>query len=714
MPRKLSKERLIQKLNFKMTRLANNRLAAPLALFLLSTLCYGLYLSWMGFYWDDWPISWLSYVSDSESIKWFQFQRPLSGWVLYIGSKLLGQVPLYWQIFTFFLRFISSIAVWWLVKAIWPEKTNGAFVIAALFLVFPGFSQQFVSVNSAPHLVAMILFICSLALMVVAERKSSAKQIREKWIITGLSIGSGLLAMLTTDYFYGLELLRPLILWFAADEKRRSPRYLVKTWPPYLLLLVSGIIWRSYMSQFGAYPLSLLDHFREAPVQTVVTLGQTIIRDLVTATWGTWVRIFTTTPAKFGVSVSLYFWFLIILVAGATFALLMLRTREKTGNKWAWHCILLGLLALLTGGISFWVPGLALKFTFPSDRLMLPMMLGSVLVVVGLVKLVILGAWGRALIFSTLIGLAVGSQFLSALGYRVDWDNQVRFVNQLAWRVPGLRSGTTLISEELPFTYETDNSFTAAINWIYAPAMVVDPDYYDWEYKIESFAALPYMLRYLDLRLGWQLPYLEESAEYVAPFRFFQFRGSSAQVLLLYFEQGACLRVFDPIYDEGHPDLLNSAYYKGRPDLEAPSNFHELTAYALPYSDPNLILSDPGHSPQLPEEILGPEIAHDWCYYFEKAELARQNGDWSQVVKLGDKAFSEFGIPDAVSELPVFIEAYAITGNLEKAIDLANEAIKVEPRMDIILCKTWGRVANAIGEGNRVLIAEQLNALNCE
>ena len=39
-------------------------------------------------------------------------------------------------------------------------------------------------------------------------------------------------------------------------------------------------------------------------------------------------------------------------------------------------------------------------------------------------------------------------------------------------------------------------------------------------------------------------------------------------------------------------------------------------------------------------EIYGPEPAHGWCYYFEQAELAAQDGDWVRVAALGDKAFS--------------------------------------------------------------------------
>ena len=34
----------------------------PVALFLLGIIAYGIHISWMGFYWDDWPWIWFSQV----------------------------------------------------------------------------------------------------------------------------------------------------------------------------------------------------------------------------------------------------------------------------------------------------------------------------------------------------------------------------------------------------------------------------------------------------------------------------------------------------------------------------------------------------------------------------------------------------------------------------------------------------------------------------
>src|SRR5690606_12200874 len=41
----------------------------------------------------------------------------------------------------------------------------------------------------------------------------------------------------------------------------------------------------------------------------------------------------------------------------------------------------------------------------------------------------------------------------------------------------------------------------------------------------------------------------------------------------------------------------------------------------------------------LPDEVVfGLEPDHGWCYYYQKASLAYQQGDWAAVVEQGNKA----------------------------------------------------------------------------
>ena len=81
------------------------------------------------------------------------------------------------------------------------------------------------------------------------------------------------------------------------------------------------------------------------------------------------------------------------------------------------------------------------------------------------------------------------------------------------------------------------------------------------------------------------------------------------------------------------------------------------------------ILSEP--TARMPE-VYNPEPAHGWCYYFQKADLARQMGDWETVTRLGDAAFALNDYPNDPIERFVFIEGYAHTADWEKAVELSH------------------------------------------
>ena len=75
----------------------------------------------------------------------------------------------------------------------------------------------------------------------------------------------------------------------------------------------------------------------------------------------------------------------------------------------------------------------------------------------------------KTYIFALLIALGIGQQFFNANIFRRDWAKQQEIYWQLAWRIPAMKPNTALLTDQLPIDYETDLSFTAPINWMYAP-----------------------------------------------------------------------------------------------------------------------------------------------------------------------------------------------------------------------------------------------------
>ncbi|MCJ7700373.1 MAG: hypothetical protein MUO62_02215, partial [Anaerolineales bacterium] len=113
----------------------------------------------------------------------------------------------------------------------------------------------------------------------------------------------------------------------------------------------------------------------------------------------------------------------------------------------------------------------------------------------------------------------------------------------------------------------------------------------------------------------------------------------------------------------------------------------------LPYASLNPIQATaPGAA--LPPPFQTWSEPPNWCYYFEKADLARQTGAWDTVAAFADRAFN-VGYPDAdskhVSEYEVFIEGYARTNQWEKAWTLSMEAVEIDPLMAPMICDVWER-----------------------
>jgi hypothetical protein len=322
--------------------------------------------------------------------------------------------------------------------------------------------------------------------------------------------------------------------------------------------------------------------------------------------------------------------------------------------------MLIGLVGIILGRIPSLAAGLPFKLQSSFDRFTISMMLGGSLFIVGLVDLLIRNARIRIYTFALLIALSIGQQFFNANIFRRDWAKQREIYWQLAWRIPDMELGTAILTDELPVDYETDFSFTAPLNWLYAP-----------EY---SKSDLQYALFYTETRLGGaSLPSLAPHIKMTRGMRGVNFIGSTSQVIVIYMPRNGCLRVLDPT-------LGDQVTYAGLS--------HDLVD-AIPLSNPGLIDVDSDKLPKLP--FLS-EPKHTWCYYYTKAELARQKGDWQEVIDLFDEAASFRYTPDDPFEWLVFIEAFAVTENIEVAQQLSDDALESDGGVRKGLCQVWKRI----------------------
>jgi hypothetical protein len=482
------------------------------------------------------------------------------------------------------------------------------------------------------------------------------------------------------EYFFLLELVRPLLLWFTLEK--RLPAFRERAWKtilhalPYLAVFLGAGIWRAFFFSYQTqnYQPQLFDELSPTSGVGLLELTGRILLSLWDGLLGAWLQAFTLpNPAVLGGRTALAAGLLAALaLAVGLLYLSIFRPAPLSASRKAWGAVLTGGFAAVISSLPFWLIGMRPSLLFPLDRFTLPMMFGACLLLAGLLLALPLRSWMRVGMMALLVAAAVGYQFQLANQYRRDWETQKRFFWQLAWRIPSLEENTLVLANDLPVTFYSDNSLTAPLNWIYTPT--------------DSPARMGYLLYYPSVRLGGQVHAMRPGERVEQDYLAAKFSGNTDQIVAVFYDPPACLRMLDPEIDPHNRMLPQAIRSAAVLSTTAPVSA-EASAF-------------------LPEQLFGPEPARSWCYYFNKADLARQVGDWEVAAGLGDQAFALGDYPNDPAERIPFIDGYAHTGRWDNALEQTAEAAAISPMMQLPLCRVWQRIG-----GNTPASPEQEKAL---
>jgi len=131
----------------------------------------------------------------------------------------------------------------------------------------------------------------------------------------------------------------------------------------------------------------------------------------------------------------------------------------------------------------------------------------------------------------------------------------------------------------------------------------------------------------------------------------------------------------------------------------------------IPISNLSRIIPDSAAAPPDPD-IFGPEPERTWCYFFEKADLARQTEDWSTIIDLYTQAQQAGFSPDYGAEYIPFIEAYARADDWQKAYDLTLAAQKEGKGLKKMLCANWSRLSE-VPSADTEVVEQAMQSLAC-
>ena len=657
----------------------------PFLLLWASLLSFGILVPFMGIFADDWPFLFVEHVGGFKGVvNFISWVRPFGAYLFALVTSLFGQQLWAYHIFLLLMRAVDALLFYWILKLLWPKQTLPAVWAALLLVVFPSFKQQPLALEYAPHFITLGLLFFSMAGMILAVQKKGAVWLW--WLLSILSAFN----LFFVEYFAGLEALRPILIWLALGTEglkgRERLRKTISNWLPFIGVALIFILWRVFGLGFVSFQPELIQDSGVPLTAKLLALIQTVLADVVRVAFGTWIQVFSFPEGQR--ALLLYGAIVVAAFVSITFYLLKFQsngvenpqTNTTKNMSWQLQWILLGIFAMLIAGWPFWITNIPLSLDFPYDRVTLPFIPGACLLLGGL-----LGYLGRHRLQSVLLGilvsLSIGLHFQNANTFRKEWDVFKSFFWQMSWRIPDLEDGTLFSMDNQAFNYHVDKFYAPLINWTYRP-------------DLKDVKVPLYLLDFYKLWERYDL--LNESDIPIdGQYGTIHFKGSSDNLLLIAYDPPGCLRVLS----EDDFGLV-----------ELPENL----ADSLGLSNLSRIKLDSETAAQ-PPAFFGKEPAHDWCYYYEKADLARQSENWAQVVAYGEEAQAKGLSPSYPAEWIPFIYGYAQSGDVEKAytlsLPLAENAFFHNG-----ICRTWEAIEGELASNNNS--AEEIHhfqvQLNCE
>ena len=663
----------------------NQEILPCLWLLALSILCYGILIPLLGFYWDDVPYLYLyNTFGPSGFPEYVASDRPFSAWIFMLTTALFGNRAIGYHLLALVLRWASAVLFLKILNLLLPRNKNFSFLAASIFLVYPGFLQQPIALIYNHHLSVLCLFLSSILLML----KNVGRQ-KPGWVLLVISL-IGSLHMFSIENFATLELMRPFLIFTMLKKKEHNVGILKKTlvyWLPYLLVFLLFIAWRVFIFRFPTYQPGFIEQFAQDPRGALGSLAARVPADFLTSTIGAWTdSIVIPAFSSFGTSATVLFW----LLTGSTFIITLLAITWMPGvnaapnisSRSKWTIFGFGIILFFLAGSINWVLDLPLEIVFAWDRMTLAFIPSAAVLFALLISLLNRAGLMRNLLFSLIISAAVGSHFQNNMSYKRDWENFNDFLWQLSWRMPALEKDTTILGSGIGLKYYSDNSLTPALNLIYRE-------------DLNASRKLDYLFYYTEVRLGSGLPALEKDLRIDQIHRSYSFTGSTSNMIAIRYNPPACLQVMDRSYSNS---ITNR-------------NLSDKQVAELRLSNLDRIQPYPAHQP--PDFLAGSPREETWCYFFQRADLARQLGDYASVIRLGDQAMQAGLAPRVGSEWLPFLEGYIRSGRWDQANNLAAEIYALDGNYTNGLCYTLERIQADLNARDKNHIEEIIRDYNC-
>lgn len=615
-----------------------------LLIFFVAFFVYGILISFLGYYYDGWVF--YNEIARSDDIDFVNVidDRPMLGFFQGVFSNLLGiDNPVLWQIYAILMRALATAGVYLFLREFLLCRTS-ATLVALLFLVYPGFSQQHAAMIYGTFWLAFSFSIFSLALNLYLF-KIKANSIY--FLYLTLAVLFMFLGFMSYEALLSFELIRTVTVLFILNKRSSGisfPNILKYLFP---FFLVSGIylVWRVFFYSSSRNILSatsVLDDLQNDPIGWVTERVSKALGDFVEILLASWGETVTDSFVYFADKGTLLSFAMAIVIGIFLYFWFVMRASSDTDDVHPTRKIFWGIAFFILGLSVVWFSDRNLMLTTSGNRYIILGMLGASLVIFSIVYFLVESDKKRKILVIFLISIATAWQVRASNEYRHEWNNQKTLFWQLYWRAPDLGIGTTVWIENDVWVRTKsgygDYSFSVPLNMLYEKNLRKKEFGYNMYRLNRHYRTLSHEKITYAMRGGYS------------------FTGSSKDSLLIQYKQPSCMKVVNQ-------ESASKEYYSYV--LDSNSKF----------SDLSLIKNVKREPPGAFIRLFGKEPEKTWCYYYQKASLSAQFSEWEEVLNLEKLALKYKLEPmlDGSEWLP-FIEAHKRLGNNSQVNKLMNLA----------------------------------------
>jgi hypothetical protein len=627
------------------TLFAYENLGLHFVLVFIAALVYLIFIPWFGYFNDDWYLMYAAGAKGAATFKdIFIVDRPMRALVMGPAYVLFGNNPVLYNLSAWGFRVLSAIIFFRFLCLLWPDRRKFAWMAALLYLLYPGFLSQFNGIDYQSQMVSLACAMISLLLLVSAYQSSETS-----WrfaIFVCLTITTAFYLGLV-EYFIGIEVLKIaciVLLAFRDETEWRARLKKVLLWTSYSLLsLAPFLTWRLFFfqSERGATDVNVkFNDILIDPAAFMLTSFSALLKDIWDVCFGALVvplqRLWTqgtTLEWSVGIAIAIVVVYMLWQILNVGSGL----QNKETGFNWRMEAAWLGVIMVIFGLLPVILVGREVDFKSFTRYALAPCIGVSLLWMVALDSLSNLRL--RNVLFCFLVVISSLTHYGNALARVHETEATRNFWHQVSWRIPQLEPGTTLVAR-YSVVAEEDYFTWGPANLIYYP------DSANENYVQPSIYAVLLNEDTLDKVLA------EERIDFSNRRGIRTYPNYRNILILTQPTPSSCMQVID----------LNR--------LELSSAEDPRIVTIAPYSEADHILT--AESFHVPPVIpFGPEPPHDWCYYYEKAAYARQQGNWAVVGRLAHQVeILDLVAGDPIEWMP-FLEEHAHLNEIERLEEIA-------------------------------------------